>query len=237
MSGSSGYRSRKTRYEKRRINTKMINWLSIVGVILVLVIISISIFGNKDDKDKLATQEEQNKSEQQAMETGIDPVEELEEEVTEIPIVIEDETLGDMEQNGEVMSEEESEVVITSVESDDPNVKLAYEGNWNPVGTEQTGPHTIQFEKESQDWKEMMMAVEEAIGIPEEDQIQWWVGRAGDEQVEVTTSSKSNQEEIYRVHLQWVDNEGWQPILVEELIENDAPTATSQKDTSEQVEE
>ena len=76
MSGSSGYRSRKTRYEKRRINTKMINWLSIVGVILVLVIISISIFGNKDDKDKLATQEEQNKSEQQDMETGIDPVEE-----------------------------------------------------------------------------------------------------------------------------------------------------------------
>jgi len=108
MPGSSGYRSRKTRYEKRRINTKMINWLSIVGVILVLVIISISIFGNKDDKDKLATQEEQNKSEEQAMETGIDPEEELDEEVSEIPIIIEEETLADLGGNGKFISEDES---------------------------------------------------------------------------------------------------------------------------------
>ena len=233
MPGNNGYRSRKTRYEKRRSNTKLINWLSLFGVLLVLVVISISIFGNKDDEDKLASQQEEDNSEEKVIESNEEPEESVD-EMIDIPVVTEEETIGEADAESEITLSEETDIMISSVESDDPNVKLAYVGNWRPVGTEQTGPHTIQFEKDSQDREEMMLAVEQAINLPTEDLTVWWVGRAGDQQVEITTSSNANQAEIYRVHLQWIDNQGWQPTLVEELIENDAPTATKPKEDSEQ---
>src|SRR5699024_11948997 len=47
---------------------------------------------------------------------------------------------------------------------DDNNVEEAYTGNWKAIGTSQSEPHEVQYDKESQDWNEM----EEAIKRSEE---------------------------------------------------------------------
>lgn len=219
--------TRKSRYEKKRTNTKAIGWLSILGGILVVVIIALIVFGGNDNT---AT----NSNSADSIE--IDEVDEDEEEISdnsqsnneenrsdnqlEVREKEEDDSQSTNEENKEDPSQE-SDSDPAEVESDDPNVASAYQDSWQPVGTSQSEPHTTNYNDGSQDREEMSLAVEQALGIAPENQVTWWAGRAGDQAVEVTVSPDSNQNETYRVQLQWVENEGWQPILVEELIEND----------------
>lgn len=231
MQEDSSFSSRKRRFEKRRVNTKMINWLAVIGTVLLITIISLFIFGNNDDSDEVAESNE-NKEEMPSEVEEDEPTDVEDNENVEDSIVIEViEDEEPLEENE--ATESDAELTISNVESEDTNVREAYEGNWQPVGTEQTGPHTIQFNKESVDWKEMLIAVEHATNVPVEEQTVHWIGRAGDQQVQATISPNSNQAEIYRVHLQWIDNQGWQPTLVEELIENDTPSAQRQTETDE----
>lgn len=225
----NSYSSRKRRYEKRRVNTKMINWLAVVGVVLLLSIISLSIFGQNDDSEKAAVDNEKEETETPNELEEEETIGEENNENLDIPIVIEEVE----DESGEAENTSDAEQAISYIETGDSNVKSAYEGNWQPVGTEQTGPHTIQFDDGSIDRKEMALAAEYATQVPVEEQITWWVGRAGDAQVEMTISPNSNQDELYRVHLQWIDNEGWQPTLVEELIENDTPSAQRENENAE----
>src|SRR5699024_5666585 len=111
------------------------------------------------------------------------------------------------------------DVKTKSVESDDDNVAEAFTGNWKPIGTEQSGPHTVNYDDGSQDRKEMEEAVTVATGI--EDMTVWWLSRAGDQKVEATISNNRDQSEVYRVNIEWVDEKGWKPTKVEMLKEND----------------
>lgn len=209
----------------------MINWLAVIGTVLLITIISLFIFGNNDDSDKVAesneNEEEMPSEVEEDKPTDVEDNENVEDSIV-IEVIEDEEPLEENE-----ATESDAEPTISNVESEDTNVREAYEGNWQPVGTEQTGPHTIQYNEGSIDRKEMALAVEYATQVPVEEQITWWVGRAGDQQVQATISPNSNQAEIYRVHLQWIDNQGWQPTLVEELIENDTPSAQRQTETDE----
>lgn len=115
----------------------------------------------------------------------------------------------------ESSSSEESSEESDSAEAESENV----EGEWEPVGTEQTGEHVTDYSEGSQDRIEIKRAISTATGIGENDMIEWWVGSAGNDQVEATVSN-SEQTETYRVQLRWVDNQGWQPTLVEQLSSN-----------------
>ena len=103
--------------------------------------------------------------------------------------------------------------------STDENVAKAYTGDWEPIGTSQTGEHSAtDYTDGSADRIEIKQAVAAATGISADNMIEWWIGNAGDQQVTATVSD-TQKEKIARVQLTWVDGEGWQVTLVEELNE------------------
>lgn len=121
------------------------------------------------------------------------------------------------DENAEPATEEDSEVAdVEEVESDDPLVEEAYTGEWSPIGTSQSGEHTTDFSDGSQDRIEISEAVSSVTGLEAGSMTEWWVGGNGPSQVEATVSSQ-DESEVYRVYLQFVEEEGWQPIRVEQL--------------------
>ncbi|MPM16097.1 hypothetical protein SDC9_62471 [bioreactor metagenome] len=113
----------------------------------------------------------------------------------------------------------EANAETEEVPSTDENVTKAYTGDWEPIGTTQTGEHvTTDFSDGSADRNEIKQAVAAATGIRADNMIEWWIGNAGDQQVTATVSD-TQKETIARVQLNWVDGEGWQVTLVEELNE------------------
>lgn len=134
----------------------------------------------------------------------------------------------DLSEDEEESNEEEedlddnlnNDVELKEVEPSDDNVIQAYEGNWEPIGTEQEGPHTVTFSDNSIDRLEMRKAILLATGLSENDYHEWWLANGGDQKV-IATVSNNNETEVFRVYLSWIDNEGWQPTKVELLKEND----------------
>lgn len=121
------------------------------------------------------------------------------------------------EQENEKVTEEDSETAdVEEAESDDPLVEEASTGNWSPIGTSQTGEHTTDFSTGSQDRTEINEAVRSVTGLSAGNMTEWWVGGNGPSQVTVTAST-NDQSEVYRVFLQFVEEEGWQPTRVEKL--------------------
>lgn len=216
--------SRVNKFEKRRKNTKIISALIVVASILVVVLIGLWIFGPDDETSSSDNTDTTNVNDDPNVEndTNIDVSTDTEDNDT---------SNGDNNQNEASQNTEESgtnsgtenqnndrEQVTPS--GDDENVIDAFTENWEPIGTEQEGPHTIVYDEGSQDRIEMEQAIRVATGLGEEDMITWWLQRGGDQQVIGTVSNRA-ETEIYRVYLTWVDNEGWQPTLVEVLKEND----------------
>jgi len=117
-------------------------------------------------------------------------------------------------------SEEESDedADTEEVPSTDENVTKAYTGDWEPIGTIQTGEHVTDYSDGSADRNEIKQAIAAVTGISSDNMIEWWIGNAGDQQVTATVSD-TQKETIARVQLNWVDGEGWQVTLVEELNE------------------
>jgi FtsZ-interacting cell division protein ZipA len=225
MPNQYGGPSRADRYNKKRKNTKAITYLSIIAGILVIVLLAIFLIGGNDSKDN----DSENASDNVSNESNNN-----EEDSVIFNDSEQDDTNGQQEEapneenetDNENQSDEQTplevpdqEIETYEVPSENENVRAAYEGNWQPIGTTQEGPHTIQFEEESVDWKEMLQAVEYATGVAVDDQIVNWIGRAGEQAVNATITSKSNPNSIYRVQLQWIEEKGWQPTLVEELVE------------------
>ncbi|HEY4601217.1 MAG TPA: YrrS family protein [Cerasibacillus sp.] len=210
--------SRVDKYEKRRKNTKALTILSLIGSVLIVVLIAIWLFGGNDNQKEEPSMAESNNQQDQSdqeeddsTQTNANSKEEDEADETE------------KESESEQESEESVELIVKEpVDPSDANVIEAYTANWKPVGTIQEGPHTTQFDKSSQDWKEMTEAMVVATDLPEENMIIHWLGRGGEQQAIGTISSKDNSQ-IYRVYLSWIDEEGWQPTKVEVLKEVNIP--------------
>ncbi|MDC3415605.1 YrrS family protein [Aquibacillus salsiterrae] len=201
--------TRLDRFEKKRKNTKAISWLLVLGGLCVVALISLILFGPDDSVGPAQTVS----GEKQNSETTNPDDDSSQSEQS-----VDDGNLKEGEQN--TNTNDDNSADITIVQSDDDNVLEAYEGNWDPVETVQQEPHTITFEQDSTDWKEMMRAVEIATGLTTDNMIQWWVERDGEQKVNATVSDKA-ESEIYRVYVSWIENQGWMPTKVERLKEND----------------
>ncbi|MFC4404038.1 YrrS family protein [Gracilibacillus xinjiangensis] len=228
MTDDYGKGTRQNRFSKKRKNTKALTILYILGVVLLVLLVAMIFFGGNDEAtpdDQTMNNEEGNVNEEEnqvIFERDLSEDAEKDNEASNEEGIRVEETEEEESQSSENNEETDTNGAETyEVEATDENVKRAYEGNWQPVGTEQEGPHTTNYDNGSIDRQEMSRAVEAATGIPVKEQTTWWAGRAGDQAVEITVSPKSNEGEIYRVHLAWVDQQGWQPTLVEELIEKD----------------
>ena len=109
-----------------------------------------------------------------------------------------------------------------AITSDDPNVKRAYHNpSWHVIPTQQTGPHTINFEEDSADRKEIDQAVLNVTTLPADDLIVWWLTGSGDDRI-IAIVSNQTKDKLFRVHLLWVNQQGWLAEQVDEL--NSLPT-------------
>lgn len=214
--------SRSNKFEKRRKNTKKISILMIVASILILFLLILWLFGG-EDKDTSTPdngsnelenlEKEENLNDDNQDETNTENNGETEghsSENSENDVIVED-----TEINENADDEEDIEVETEQVDPSDDNVIEAYTGNWQPIGTVQEGPHTTVYDTGSQDRIEIKQAVMSATGLGE-DLTEHWVGNGGDQKVVATVSDNS---EIYRVNLSWVDQQGWQVTKVERLKE------------------
>lgn len=200
-------RSRFNMRTKRRKTNLILN--SLIGLVLLLIIVvSVVIFSDTDkevaketsktvetsDGQELASQEN---SETEEQEEATDTSEDNEEDPTE-----------------ELAPEDESTAVITEG-STDPNVmKTIVNPNWKAIGTTQSGEHTAVYS--GVDWDEMVKAISYATGLAEDNMTIQFLGNNGPNKSKGTVYSK-DKSKIYRVSIEWVDQKGWKPTLVEEL--------------------
>lgn len=104
-------------------------------------------------------------------------------------------------------------VTVTDLESEVEEEVIT--GDWDPVPTEQTGEHVTDYSSGSQDRIEIKQAAAIAMGIDPANISEHWVGNDGSNQGVYATVSDGYQGEQYRVHIQWVDGQGWQATEVE----------------------
>lgn len=107
---------------------------------------------------------------------------------------------------------------ITRQESNDPVVKeTIINTSWEPVGTEQSGDHVSVYDTGSIDWKEKVDAITYATGLAESDMYIMHIGNGGGPQKSIGTVQSKDSSQKYRVHLEWVENEGWKPVKMDIL--------------------
>ncbi|MFD1335390.1 YrrS family protein [Oceanobacillus iheyensis] len=219
--------TRSDKFEKRRKSTKAITIGIIAASILVIILLGIWVFGGSGGEEQNANENENSSSDEDSDFLITEPDEEEEENNNST----DNEENGQDEQNNDnneqeneneqnEVNEQNNNVETESVEPSDENVSDAYTGNWDPIGTEQEGPHTTTYDDGSQDRIEIKEATSMVTGIDADNMVEWLVENGGDQKVIATVSDK-DETQTFRVYLQWVDGEGWQPTKVEELIEND----------------
>ncbi|WP_046174145.1 DUF1510 family protein [Domibacillus indicus] len=212
--------SRAERKTKRRKTNRILN-TAIAVVVLLIIIVGFTIFAGGNNDEEPAAPEETKQDQTAAVsdeETEEEPAQSEETGTEDESEPAETEEPAEEEQTEEEPADEE---VIVS-EGTDPNVEEdIVNPNWEGVGTSQTGEHTSSFETDSTDWQEKEQALAYATGIPLSDMTVWYISGDGPQAAIGTVSPKSNQDEAYRVHIEWVDGEGWKPTKVQKLEEND----------------
>ncbi|MEI3596611.1 MULTISPECIES: YrrS family protein [unclassified Oceanobacillus] len=218
--------SRMDKFEKRRRNTKFINYFLTIAAVLVLFLIGAWIFGGNDKKASddnegstseedsffLETEDENEKPDDEEA-NGKEDSDDSEVDEDDRNKDEEDESV---DENESEENDDYDEIETVETEPSDDDVAEAVMGNWPPIGTEQTGPHTTNYEDGSADRIEIKRAASKVTGIPEDDLIEVWIGNGGDQKVVATVSNRA-QTEKYRIFMSWIDEEGWQPTKLETL--------------------
>lgn len=209
--------SRSNRNKTERKNQNGLYYVIVGVLVVVLLFLVFSIFSGNDPEPS-QTASTADDSTAMIVDTSEDTSEDTAVEDTSTDTTDTADTSAEEKTTEE--TEEESEETIEPAEPSDELVVEAYTGDWDPIGTTQQGEHSTNFSDGSQDRMEIKQATSMVTGLNNDTMIEWWVGNDGPNRV-VSTVSDQQQTEFYRVFLQWVDNEGWQPTKVERLSEND----------------
>lgn len=205
------YTSRSERQMKRRRNERFLFSLIAIAVLFVLMLVFFIFKGDNDAKVAIS---DENESKESTELTETDPENNPDENLMEES----DATELDSESSEFGMGDFPDDVVIQSIDSSDENVIEAFVGNWSPIGTIQEEPHTVSFDKDSQDWQERREALLYVTKIHEDDLIEHWHGNGGEQKVIAVIEDRPSGD-MYRIYLSWIEHEGWQPTLVELIKE------------------
>ena len=104
-----------------------------------------------------------------------------------------------------------------AAEKTQPKATDAYtKPSWKPVGTEQGATPAMTFNKGTADWNEMNQAISAAIDVPVEQLVIHRIGNNGKNKAYGNVQDKQSGKKYY-VNIDWVENEGWKPVLVQNL--------------------
>ncbi|TWT09064.1 YrrS family protein [Planomicrobium sp. CPCC 101079] len=208
-----------------------------IGLVFVLILITgafIFLGNNKENAQELETVQITTESDEQASEEdsgteeadaekeATDPEQEqpesASEESEEENAVENDENEAD--KNSETEQKEGTVIggTITSKASNDPIVEeTVINTSWEPVKTSQKGDHVSVYEKDSVDWKEKVSAISYATGLQEDNMYIMRIQNGGGPQKSIGVVQSKDQQEKYRVYLEWVDGKGWKPVKMDIL--------------------
>lgn len=122
------------------------------------------------------------------------------------------------EEEAKAKAEEEAKANEKApAEKTQPRATDAYtKSSWKPVGTEQGATPAMTFKTGTADWNEMNQAISAAIDVPVEQLIIHRIGNNGKNKAYGNVQDKQSGKKYY-VNIDWVDNEGWKPVLVQTL--------------------
>ncbi|MFJ7737886.1 YrrS family protein [Lysinibacillus sp. NPDC097287] len=198
--------TRSSRHLQPTPNKKLNGWLNIlIGVVVVLIAITtIFIFKWQDNIEDTAKED-----------TEItEPEEKVEDPVKEGIVTDEEEPPAEEEQPEQEIEQEKA----VESSSDDPIVdRVITDENWQPTPTTQTGEHVSSYDDQSVDWAEKVATITAVTGIEKDNMIIWRLKNNGGANKSIATVSTNDKTEMYRVSMEWVDNEGWKPVKLEQL--------------------
>ncbi|CEG27964.1 DUF1510 family protein [Bacillus sp. B-jedd] len=220
----------RSRYRAKRKKTNIILNSLIAIVVLLILAVGFSIFAGNDDAapPKQADKTEAGKkAEKPDADSGgstgqaaSDENNNQDERVTDDSEASENESAEEEKANEDENSS--ADAVVTDGGSS-PNVKRTIENPaWKPAGTSQSGSHEVTIQKGSPDWNDMHNALAQAIGTDTNNMTTWWLERdRSSDGGAIGTVTAKGSDQAYRVYIQWVDGQGYKPVKVEELHEND----------------
>lgn len=216
------------RHKKRQLKlNRVYNVLIVLVAVLIVFVGGQMMFGNSEEKETAKTvtaSQEEKKTDKQNKEDSMSIYEEAEDESANTK----DDELAAEEENQEEeiaeeeiaedeMTEESEPIVEENTDPSSDTARTITDPSWQPIGTQQSGPHAATYDKNSVDWNEMLQAVSYATGVGTDDMTVWRIGNNGGPNKAVATISSKTDKKKYRVQIDWVENEGWKPVVVEEL--------------------
>ncbi|QOR65624.1 YrrS family protein [Cytobacillus suaedae] len=233
------------RFEKRAKRRKLNRILNtLIGVVVILIIIfgGRLLFGpgnnstetaspqvaNSTDVAEVDDEKEETKDTEQSTDTSEDSSDSTEDEDKEKT----EETATNTEQ---VEPESNEEATVTDGDPESNIIRTIENPAWKPIGTSQVEPQTNVYDKGTENRNEIEVAASYATGLDLANMTVWWLTNNGPDKTKVTIASKDGSQN-YKVYMDWISGEGWKPVLVEELKENDSPIF-QQNSTSEEESE
>ncbi|MCM3762330.1 YrrS family protein [Alkalihalobacillus oceani] len=198
-----GYRFEQRK--KQRIN-RILN-IAIGVVVLLILVFGAQIFFGSSPSEEAALDQEDPVEEEPERESITDPAE---------PVEQPEEPAEEREP-----ADQEDEIDEQEIDRDqEQDLEPVPDGEWEPVGTSQTGEFTPDFTQGSTNWNEMERALRYATGL-EENMIVWRLENGGSPtRARGVVSAPDSQEQPYEVFIEWVDGRGWMPVDKQQLTTN-----------------
>ncbi len=219
MAGGSRFQQKQ---QKRRQNG-VLN-IAIAIVLLLVAIVAYQLFvpntkeqASSSDK-KVSQQTTKNEKAGKSEDKASAKKKEKEQEQAEAKQKAEEEKLKAEEEKKKAEEEAKANEKV-SAEKTVSKAKEAYtKPSWKAVGTEQGTSPDGTFKKGTANWSEMVKAISTAVEVPENQLVLHWVGRdkTGKSKAYGDVQDKQSGKRYY-VNIDWVDNEGWKPVLVQTL--------------------
>ncbi|WP_144612478.1 YrrS family protein [Bacillus cereus] len=215
MAGGSRFQQKQ---QKRRQNG-VLN-IAIAIVLILVAIVSYQLFvperkeqASSSDKKVAQQTTKENKSEKAK---GKEETKKNEQDKAEAKKKEEEEKLKAEEEQKKAEEEAKANEKVPA-EKTQPKATDAYtKSSWKPVGTEQGATPAMTFKKGTADWNEMNQAISAAIDVPVEQLVIHRIGNNGKNKAYGNVQDKQSGKRYY-VNIDWVENEGWKPVLVQTL--------------------
>ncbi|WP_223553613.1 YrrS family protein [Lysinibacillus sphaericus] len=205
--------TRSSRHLQPSRNKKLDKLLNVlIGIVVILIIITATyVFKWQDDVGNAVKDEP---AQEQKNDDG-DGKEKPSKEENNDDLVKDNESTKEEPKEEQPSSEKDAAIETTS---DDPIVdKVITNKDWKPTPTTQTGQHVSSYDDTSVDWAEKVATVTAVTGIEKDNMIIWRIQNNGSANTAVATVSTNDKTKMYRVNMEWVDNEGWLPVKLEQL--------------------
>ncbi|MCI0763518.1 YrrS family protein [Bacillus sp. TL12] len=211
MAGGSRFQKKQ---QKRRQNG-VLN-IAIAIVLLAVLVVAYQVFFTSDTTEQASSQDKK-VSQETKKENKAEKKNEKEEQAKIDEQKKEEEEKKKAEEEKQKAEEEAKANEKVPAEKTQSNATDAYTNpSWKPVGTTQGATPAMTFKIGSADWNEMKQAISSAIEVPVEQLTVHRIGNNGKQKAYGNVQDKQSGKRYY-VNIDWVENEGWKPVLVQTL--------------------